>query len=188
MRTLTVSMALAVLFFSVSPTLALNADFTVSGNFGLAPTTLGCTTHTYTAMCPATHTCVCYKVSEASLHAANLPSGITIPPGTTKAFFAVDKTDLTGAAATCRPLYGEIDYTATSGIDAVQIFVFGVMCNPFSAGSPFSLSGGGAIESATIAVPPFIISPTGYGIATGSYLPGSTGQTFTLDLTANVSP
>jgi hypothetical protein len=188
MRTLIVLMALAIVVFSVRPTLALNADFAVSGDLGLAPTTLGCTTHTYTAICPAGHSCSCYKLTKASLHTANFPFGIQIPPGTTKAFFALDKADRTGSAGTCRPLYGEVDYTAASGPDAVQIFVFGVMCNPFFAGGPFSLSGGGAIESATLATPIGLLSPTGFGTATGTYLPGSTGQSFTLDLTANVTP
>src|SRR5215472_12037298 len=134
MRRLITLLTVAIMAVSATPVLAqISAQFDVSGHLGLAATTAGCTTHTYTAVCPAADSCSCYKLSKASLHSANLPFGLTIPPGTTRAFLAVDGKDGTGSGGTCKPVYGEIDYAANSGPDTVQIFLFGTLCNPFSS-------------------------------------------------------
>jgi hypothetical protein len=188
MRTLRILLAAAIVSLSATPVLAVgvNASFKVTGNLGLAANAAGCTNpNRYTSICPSADTCTCYKLSKASLHVANLPLGVTIPPGRTTAFFAVDGKG-TGSAGTCQPVYGDIHYAASAGPDTVEIFVFGTLCSPFSLGAPFSLSGGGAIESATIQLQFFgEIHPVGYGTANGSYLPGSLTQTFTLKITAN---
>jgi hypothetical protein len=191
MNRLRILLTVAIVSLSAAPALAITATFKVSGNLGLQADATGCTSHPYTAMCPIADSCSCYKVSKTSLHATNLPPGVTIPPGKTTAFFAVDGEDGTGSAGTCKPVYGEVDYLSDNMQDSVQIFMFGSLCNPFSAGAPLSISGGGAIEEAMfeVMIGPFEvpIEVVGFGTAVGTYSPGSTGQTFTLSLTANAS-
>jgi hypothetical protein len=159
----------------------ISATFSVSGNLIPAATTAKCTGLAYPALCPADHNCSCYKISKASLHSTTI-LGKKLPPGTTKAFFAVDSQDGTGSHGTCEPVYGEVSYSSNDGVDSAQIFAFGSLCTPFKPdplAEPFVISGGGAIERAIIDFFPV----SGYGIATGTYTPG---QTFTLSLEAVV--
>jgi hypothetical protein len=170
----------------------VTAHFKVSGNLGVAAAN-DCNSVTYPKFCPSADDCACFALSRHSKHFAQPIEGIKIPPGTEKAYFAVDEKDGTGSGpGTCDPLYGEVDYKADSGPDAVTIFLFGSVCGSFAAGEsplsvPFQIPGGGAVESAVIESPFGLLAPAGYGIGTGVYTPGAT-QNFSLSLTAVVLP
>jgi hypothetical protein len=189
MRKLIVLLAIAILALGASPALAINATFTVTGHFGVTTTTSKCTGLAYPAMCPSGDNCVCYSATKTSLHTAT-GSAITIPPGTTNVAVSVDNT-LNTSHPGCKPAWGEIQYTETGGgPDTATVEFFASLCSPLFATSPLSFSGGGALTSATLEVPPFgvISGITGLGTATGTYSPANSGTNLTLNLTAVIAP
>jgi hypothetical protein len=182
MRKLIVLSAIAVLALA-SPVLALDETLTVSGHFGVATSAGKCTSLAYPALCPSTHTCVCYTATETSLHTAT-GSILTIPPGTTKVAVSVDTTDKTSAPG-CKPAWGEVHYAQTSGDDSATIEFFASLCPALAPGSPLTFSGGGALTDSLLVVPIFgAVDLTGFGTATGTYFSGAAGQNLTLSLTA----
>lgn len=189
MRKLSILLTIAIVALGASSALAFTGSITVSGNLALASSTTGCTSRPYPAICPTADDCVCYKLSKASLHSAGLPGGVSIPPGTTKAFFARDETDKTGSAGTCDPVYGEVDYTGNDGVSNAQIFVFGSLCtpSPLSPGGPLTVSGGGAIESAVLETPIGPLDVSGYGTAAGTYQPLVSPPAFTMSITGELT-
>lgn len=188
MRKLSVMLTIAILAFGASPVLAINATFTVKGHFGVATSPGTCTSLPYPKLCPATDTCICYTATKTSLHAAT-GGLLTIPPGTTQVAVSVDATRATSHPG-CRPAWGEIEYTQTNGSDMATIEFFASLCQPLAPSLPLSFSGGGALTSATLEVPPLglISGITGFGTATGTYFPALTGSNLTLNLTAIVTP
>jgi hypothetical protein len=189
MRKLIVLMTIAVLAFGASPVLAITLQntFKVSGHLGVTTSTGKCTSLTYPAMCPSADNCICYTATKTSLHSAT--GGIlTIPPGTTKVAVSVDTKDATSHPG-CSPAWGEIQYNQTGGSDMATIEFFASLCKPLASTSPQTFSGGGALTSATLVFEGFPVSGiTGFGTATGTYSAGASGDNFTLNLTAVITP
>ena len=168
--------------------MAHHAVIFVSGNSGLrrdVRARRGC--RLKTAHAPQWH-CICYTATKTSLHTAT-GGLVTIPPGKTVVAVSVDQTDKTSSPG-CRPAWGEIQYTQTGGSDSATIEFFASLCQALAPTSPQSFSGGGALTSATLDVPPFgdISGITGFGTATGTYSAAATGSNLTLNLTAVISP
>jgi len=183
MRKMMILSAIAILAFVASPVLA-QTTFTVSGHLA-TPTAGRCTLLSYAANCPSGDACVCYTATKPSLHTAS--GGIvTIPPGVTEVQVSVDTSDKTSTPG-CKPVWGEVMYTADSGPDTATVEFFASLCPAITAGQPSSFSGGGALTNSLFEVP-FLgdISIDAIGTATGTYASGAAGQNLTLNLMANI--
>lgn len=190
MRKVLILIAIAALAFKATPALAqiTFADtFTVTAHLASSSNPALCTAPgTYTAFCPIADTCKCLSATKANLHNGN--TIVTIPPGTTTVAVARDNTEATSTPPGCFPAYAYVHYVANApSSDNALINMFGTLCKPLVAGGPLSFSGGGAIESASFVVGPFLVSLVGWGTVTGTYAPGTTGQNLTLNLAAQAS-
>jgi outer membrane protein assembly factor BamB len=110
---------------------------------------------------------------------------VGVPRGATTVRITTDNADATSAPG-CSPAYGEVNYASNNTANSATINFFAALCKPLRIGGPASLSGGGAIEHATLAGAGFPITVSGFGTLTGTYAPAQ-GGALALSLHARAS-